>query len=55
MRPILIAGNWKMNGSLESVVELIEGIRAGSGGTCALRIEQISVEIADLAGHPQSL
>ena len=27
MRPTLIAGNWKMNGSLESVIELVEGIR----------------------------
>ncbi|MDJ0777511.1 MAG: triose-phosphate isomerase [Gammaproteobacteria bacterium] len=28
MRTSLIAGNWKMNGSLQSVNELIEGIRA---------------------------
>lgn len=27
----LVAGNWKMNGSASSVVELIDGITAGSG------------------------
>lgn len=29
MRRTLIAGNWKMNGSLESINELIKGIKAG--------------------------
>ena len=29
MRRTLIAGNWKMNGSLESINELITGIKAG--------------------------
>lgn len=29
MRTTLIAGNWKMNGSLESVIELVRSIRAG--------------------------
>jgi len=29
MRPTLIAGNWKMNGSLQSVIQLVEGIKAG--------------------------
>jgi triosephosphate isomerase len=29
MRTTLIAGNWKMNGNLASVVELVEGIKAG--------------------------
>lgn len=29
MRRILIAGNWKMNGSLESITELMKGIKAG--------------------------
>jgi len=29
MRTILVAGNWKLNGSLESIRELIKGIQAG--------------------------
>lgn len=29
MRRILIAGNWKMNGSVESITELMNGIKAG--------------------------
>jgi triosephosphate isomerase len=32
MRQILVAGNWKLNGSLSSVKELVEGIKAGVGG-----------------------
>jgi triosephosphate isomerase len=31
MRKPLVAGNWKMNGSLESVQELLSGILAGLG------------------------
>jgi triosephosphate isomerase len=31
MRTTLIAGNWKMNGSLASVIELVEGIQFGLG------------------------
>jgi triosephosphate isomerase len=31
MRKPLVAGNWKMNGSLESVRELLEGIKGGMG------------------------
>ncbi|QYZ66923.1 MAG: triosephosphate isomerase [Gammaproteobacteria bacterium (ex Lamellibrachia satsuma)] len=31
MRRPLVAGNWKMNGSIESVRELLEGLRAGAG------------------------
>jgi triosephosphate isomerase len=30
MRTALIVGNWKMNGSLASVIELVDGIKAGS-------------------------
>ena len=37
-RSCLIAGNWKMNGSLKSVIELVEGIKAGSSGNAALAI-----------------
>ncbi|NOR39688.1 MAG: triose-phosphate isomerase, partial [Gammaproteobacteria bacterium] len=29
MRQPLVAGNWKMNGSLDSVKPLVEGIKAG--------------------------
>ncbi|MBA1330989.1 triosephosphate isomerase, partial [Candidatus Endoriftia persephone str. Guaymas] len=29
MRKPLVAGNWKMNGSLESVRELLEGLKLG--------------------------
>ena len=32
MRQPLVAGNWKMNGSLSSVRELLAGIKAGIGG-----------------------
>lgn len=31
MRRTLIAGNWKMNGSLQSITELMDGIKAGLG------------------------
>ena len=31
MRQILVAGNWKLNGSLSSVKQLIEGVKAGAG------------------------
>ena len=29
MRQPLVAGNWKMNGSLDSITALVEGIKAG--------------------------
>ena len=29
MRQPLVAGNWKMNGSLDSIKELVEGIKTG--------------------------
>ncbi len=29
MRTSLIAGNWKMNGNLQSAIELVEGIHGG--------------------------
>ncbi|MBL3588694.1 MAG: triose-phosphate isomerase [gamma proteobacterium endosymbiont of Lamellibrachia anaximandri] len=31
MRRPLVAGNWKMNGSIKSVRELLEGLKAGAG------------------------
>jgi triosephosphate isomerase len=33
MRQTLVAGNWKLNGSLESVKALVSGITAGAGDT----------------------
>ena len=50
MRPILIAGNWKMNGSLESVIELIEGIRAGSGGSASLAVFPPAIFLMKVGG-----
>lgn len=38
MRPTLIAGNWKMNGSMESVIELVEGIKSGVPGNARLAV-----------------
>ncbi len=38
MRSTLIAGNWKMNGSMESVIELVEGIKAGESGNARLAV-----------------
>ena len=35
MRQTLVAGNWKMNGSLETNQVLLEGIKAGVGGISA--------------------
>ena len=31
MRQVLIAGNWKMNGSRSSIRELLDGVKAGAG------------------------
>ena len=31
MRQTLVAGNWKLNGSLESIKELVAGVKAGAG------------------------
>jgi len=33
MRRILVAGNWKMNGSLQANKALLDGIKAGAGAT----------------------
>ena len=33
MRQILVAGNWKLNGSRDSIKQLISGITAGAGDT----------------------
>jgi triosephosphate isomerase len=38
MRSSLIAGNWKMNGNLQSAIDLIEGIKAGDAGQGELAV-----------------
>ncbi len=40
MRQPLVAGNWKMNGSVESVRELLSGVKAGIGdvGKCEVAV-----------------
>jgi triosephosphate isomerase len=38
MRSSLIAGNWKMNGNLQSAIDLIEGIKAGDAGKGELAV-----------------
>jgi len=38
MRRILIAGNWKMNGTLASVIQLVEDIKAGDAGSAQLAV-----------------
>ena len=50
MRSSLIAGNWKMNGNLQSVVELVEGIKAGDAGKAALAIFPPAVFLMKVGG-----
>ena len=50
MRPILIAGNWKMNGSLESVIELVEGIKTGSAGKANLAVCPPAIYLMKVGG-----
>ncbi len=45
MRQVLIAGNWKMNGSRSSIRELLDGVKAGAG-------EVRSAELAVCAPFP---
>ncbi len=45
MRQVLIAGNWKMNGSRSSIRELLDGVKAGAG-------EVKSAELAVCAPYP---
>ncbi len=45
MRQVLIAGNWKMNGSRSSIRELLDGVRAGAS-------EVKSAELAVCAPFP---
>jgi triosephosphate isomerase len=50
MRTKLIAGNWKMNGSLQSVTELVEGIRAGDAGSAELAVCPPAVYLMKVGG-----
>jgi triosephosphate isomerase len=50
MRPYLIAGNWKMNGSLQSVVDLVDGIKAGSIGKVKLALCPPAVFLMKVGG-----
>ena len=38
MRQPLVAGNWKMNGSRDSVAELLDGIKAGVGAVTTAEV-----------------
>jgi triosephosphate isomerase len=50
MRSSLIAGNWKMNGNLQSVVELVEGIKAGDAGKAELAVFPPAVFLMKVGG-----
>lgn len=50
MRTPLIAGNWKMNGSLQSVIELVEGIKAGEAGKARLAVCPPAVYLMKVGG-----
>ncbi len=50
MRGSLIAGNWKMNGSLASVTELVEGIKAGDRGNAELAVCPPAVFLMKVGG-----
>ena len=50
MRTTLIAGNWKMNGSLPSVIELVEGIKAGEAGKAQLAVCPPAVYLMKVGG-----
>jgi triosephosphate isomerase len=50
MRAGLIAGNWKMNGSLQSVTELVEGIKAGDAGKAELAVCPPAVFLMKVGG-----
>ena len=50
MRSSLIAGNWKMNGSLQSVIDLVEGIKAGNPGKAELAVCPPAVFLMKVGG-----
>ncbi len=61
MRQPLVAGNWKMNGSLESIKGLVEGVKAGMGSVTTAEMAMcpsfvyIPQVAAMLEGSPISL
>jgi triosephosphate isomerase len=50
MRASLIAGNWKMNGNLQSVIDLVEGIKAGDAGAANLAVCPPAVYLMKVGG-----
>ncbi len=50
MRSSLIAGNWKMNGNLQSAIDLVEGIKAGDAGKAELAICPPAVYLMKIGG-----
>jgi len=50
MRSSLIAGNWKMNGDLQSVIDLVEGIKAGNPGNAELAVCPPAVFLMKVGG-----
>ena len=50
MRSSLIAGNWKMNGSLQSAIDLVEGIMAGDPGKARLAVCPPAVYLMKVGG-----
>ena len=50
MRSSLIAGNWKMNGDLQSVIGLVEGIKAGNPGKAELAVCPPAVFLMKVGG-----
>lgn len=50
MRASLIAGNWKMNGNLESALKLVEGIKAGDAGNAELVVCPPAVYLMKIGG-----
>jgi triosephosphate isomerase len=50
MRANLIAGNWKMHGNLKSVIELVEGIKAGDAGNAELAVCPPAVFLMKVGG-----
>ena len=50
MRSTLIAGNWKMNGSMETVIELVEGIKSGDCENAELAVCPPAVYLMKVGG-----
>ena len=50
MRSSLIAGNWKMNGDLQSAIDLVEGIKAGDAGAAELAVCPPAVYLMKVGG-----